>query len=385
MKYFYLVWKSLWRKKIRTTLTILSVFVAFLLFGLLSGLNQVFSGVSDIANAQRLVTLDKISIINSLPAAYLQRIEAVPGVRRVAHASWFGGYYQDPRSGQFAQFPVDPERYLDLYPELIIADAQREEWMRKRDSVIVGRGLVEAFGWEIGDRIPIYSSIWTNKSGSQVWDFEIAGVFDNDDPRSNTLFMLIHYDYFDEGRAFGQGSMGWFILGIDGSTSAAEVADAVDAQFANSPNQTRTSTEAAFSQSFFDQYGNIALIITLILSAVFFTILLVAGNTMAQSVRERISELAVLKTLGFEDRSVLFIVLAESSLVMLVGGALGLGAAVLLLNVVLVGQIPLPGIYIDSQAIITGVAYMLLAGIAAGIFPAIRAMRLTIVDALARV
>ena len=256
--------------------------------------------------------------------------------------------------------------------------------MRRRDSVVVGRGLVEAYGWEIGDRIPIYSSIWTNKSGGQVWDFEIAGIFDNDDPRSNTLFMLIHYDYFEEGRAFGQGTMGWFILTIDGSASAAEVADAVDAQFANSPNQTRTSTEAAFAQSFFDQYGNIALIITLILTAVFFTILLVAGNTMAQSVRERISELAVLKTLGFEDRSVLFIVLAESSLVMLLGGAFGLGSAVLLLNVVLVGQIPLPGIYIDADAVAIGILYMLLAGFAAGIFPAIRAMRLTIVDALAR-
>ena len=221
MKYFYLVWKSLWRKKIRTTLTILSVFVAFLLFGLLNALNQAFGGASDLANAQRLITLDKISIINSLPAAYLQRIESIPGVSRVAHASWFGGYYQEPRN-QFAQFPVDPERYLDVYSELTIPDEQREDWMRRRDTVIVGRGLIEQFGWSVGDRIPIYSSIWTNKSGSQVWDFEIAGIFDNDDPRSNTLFMLIHYDYFDEGRAFGEGSIGWFILNIDDAANAAE-------------------------------------------------------------------------------------------------------------------------------------------------------------------
>ena len=384
MKYLYLIWKSLWRKKVRTTLTILSVFVAFLLFGVLSGVNQVFSGAVDLANAQRLVTLDKISIINSLPSAYLNRIRSVAGVEQATHASWFGGYYQDPKTGQFAQFPVDPEGYLAMYPELILADEQREEWLRRRDSVVVGRGIMEQFGWQIGDRVPIYSSIWTNKSGSQVWDFEIAGVVDNEDPRSNTLFMLLHYDYFDEGRAFGNGEMGWFIIGIDGSSNAAEVADAVDTQFANSPNQTRTSTEAAFAQSFLDQYGNIALIITLILTAVFFTILLVAGNTMAQSVRERISELAVLKTLGFEDRSVLFIVLAESTLVMLVGGLLGLGTAVLLLNVVLVGKIPLPGIYIDSQAIVTGLVYMVLAGLVAGIFPAVRAMRLTIVEALAR-
>ena len=383
MKYLYLVWKSMWRKKVRTILTILSIFIAFLLFGLLNAVNQVFGGATDLANARRLITLDKISIINSLPAAYLSRIEAVPGVTRVAHASWFGGYYQDPRN-QFAQFPVDPERYLDVYPELKIPDDQREAWMSQRDSVIVGRDLAAQFGWKIGDRIPIYSSIWQNKNGSQVWDFEIAGIFDNDDPRSNNLFMLINYDYFDEGRAYGNGTMGWFILTIDSAANAAEVANAVDSQFANSPNQTRTSTEAAFAESFIGQYGNIAMIIALILSAVFFTILLVSGNTMAQSVRERISELAVLKTLGFEDRSVLGIVLAESTLVMLFGGLLGLGSAWLLVNVILVGKIPLPGMYIDVEALITGVGYMLLAGFVAGIFPAIRAMRLTIVDALAR-
>lgn len=381
MKYMYLVWKSLWRKKVRTILTILSVFVAFLLFGLLSALNQVFGGSADLANAQRLVTLDKISIINSLPSSYLQRIEAVAGVERVAHASWFGGYYQDPKN-QFAQFAVDPERYLDVYPEVLVAEEQRDRWMKTRDSVLVGRELMEAFEWSIGDRIPMYSSIWTNKSGSQVWDFEIAGVFDSDDPRSNTQLMLIQYDYFDEGRAFGNGTMGWFILSIDGAGNAAEIANAVDTQFANSPNQTKTSTEAAFAESFISQYGNIALIISLILTAVFFTILLVSGNTMAQSVRERIPELAVLKTLGFQDKGVLGIVLAESTIVMLIGGGLGLGLAVLIVNVLKL--VPLPGFYLDGAALAQGGLYILLAGLIAGIFPAIRAMRLTIIDALSR-
>ncbi len=381
MKYLYLVWKSLWRKKVRTILTILSVFIAFLLFGLLSALNQVFGGSADLANAQRLVTLDKISIINSLPSAYLQRIESVAGVERVAHASWFGGYYQDPKN-QFAQFAVDPERYLGVYPEVLVAEEQRDRWMRTRDSVLVGRDLMEAFEWSVGDRIPMYSSIWTNKSGGQVWDFEIAGVFDSDDPRGNTQLMLIQYDYFDEGRAFGNGTMGWFILSIDGAGNAAEIANAVDTQFANSPNQTKTSTEAAFAESFISQYGNIALIISLILTAVFFTILLVSGNTMAQSVRERIPELAVLKTLGFQDKGVLGIVLAESTFVMLIGGGLGLGVAVLIVNVL--GLVPLPGFYLDGAALMQGGVYILLAGLLAGIFPAIRAMRLTIIDALSR-
>ena len=381
MKYFYLVWKSLWRKKVRTILTILSVFVAFLLFGLLSALNQVFSGTEDLANARRLVTLDKISIINSLPSAYLARIESVPGVERVAHASWFGGYYQDPRN-QFAQFAVDPASYLDVYPEFSIPDDQREKWFRTRDSVVVGRDLVEQFGWSVGDRIPMYSSIWTNKSGSQVWEFEIAGIFDSDDPRASTQAMLIQYDYFDEGRAFGEGLMGWFILTIDSAGNAAEIANAIDAQFANSPNETKTSTEAAFAESFIGQYGNIGLIITLILTAVFFTILLVSGNTMSQSVRERIPELAVLKTLGFQDTSVLAIVLAESTFVMVLGGGLGLVLAWLVVNVL--GAVPLPGFYLDSAALAQGAFYIVLAGLAAGIFPALQAKRLTIIDALSR-
>lgn len=381
MKYFYLIWKSLWRKKIRTILTMLSVFVAFLLFGLLSALNQVFGGATDLANAQRLITLDKVSIINSLPSAYLARIEAIEGVDRVAHASWFGGYYQDPKN-QFAQFPVDPDRYLEVYPEFKLPADQREKWSKTRDSVIVGRDLVDAYGWSVGDRIPIYSSIWTNKSGSQVWEFEIAGIFDNDDPRGNTQMMLMQYDYFDEGRAFGNGTMGWFVLSINDAANAAEIANAVDTQFANSPNQTKTSTEAAFAESFIGQYGNIALIISLILTAVFFTILLVSGNTMAQSVRERIPELAVLKTLGFQDTGVLGIVLAESTFVMLIGGGLGLVAAWLIVNVL--GIVPLPGFYLDASALAIGGLYILAAGIAAGIFPALRAMRLTIIDALSR-
>jgi putative ABC transport system permease protein len=379
MKYVYLIWKSIWRKKVRTILTMLSVFVAFLLFGLLSALNQAFGGGADLSNASRLIVLDKISIINSLPEAYLNRIESVPGVSRVAHASWFGGYYQDQRN-QFPQFPVDPERYLDVYSEIKLPDDQREKWARTRDSIVVGRELVELYGWSIGDRIPIHSSIWTNKSGSQVWDFEIAGIFDSDNPAVSTAMMLMHHEYFDEGRAFGNGTMGWFILTVENSAEAAQIANAIDTQFAN---QTKTSTEAAFAESVLRQYGNIALIVSLILAAVFFTILLVAGNTMAQSVRERISEIGVLKTLGFEDLSVMLIVLSESVLVIMFGGILGLGTAWLLITYGMPSGFVLPGFFLSAGAFGLGILYMVLAGVAAGIFPALRAMRLTIIDTLA--
>ena len=384
MKYFYLVWKSIWRKKVRTILTVLSVLVAFLLYGLLSAFNQAFRGGVDIANASRLVTIDKISLINPVPASYQQKIRAVPGVKQVAMSNWFGGYYQDKKA-QFAQFPVNPETYLEVYPELILPDDQKEKWFSTRDSAIVGRDLVNIYGWKIGDRIPIHSEIWTNESGSQVWDFEIAGIFDTDDPRGSTALMLFHYKYFDEGRAFAKGNVGWYVVTIDDPGRAAEIANAIDTQFANSPNQTKTSTEAAFAESFLKQFGNIALIVRLILTAVFFTILLVAGNTMAQSVRERLSELAVLKTLGFVNGGVMGIVLGESILVMLLGGLIGLGSAWLLL-VMLAKQTAavLPGLMLSNEALVTGVLLMVLAGIVAGVFPALRAMRLTIVEALAR-
>jgi putative ABC transport system permease protein len=384
VRYFYFVWKSLWRKKVRTILTLLSVLVAFLLYGLLSALNLAFRGGVDVTDASRLVTVDKISIINLVPVSYEQKIKAIPGVTEVTSASWFGGYYQDPRA-QFAQFPVVPETYLEVHPELILTEEQELKWRSTRDSAIVGRDLVNTYGWKVGDRIPIHSSIWTNKTGSQVWDFEIAGIFDTDDPRGSTALMLFHYDYFDEGRAFGQGGVGWYILTIDDPTRAVEIANAIDAQFANSPNQTKTSTEAAFAESFVKQFGNIALIIRMILSAVFFTILLVAGNTMAQSVRERLSELAVLKTLGFEDRSVMSIVLAESVLVMIIGGSIGLGLSWLLVTgAAKQFAVFLPGIVLTGEAMLTAVVLMIVAGVITGIFPAMRAMRLTIVEALAR-
>lgn len=385
MKYLYLVWKGIWRKKIRTILTLLSVLVAFLLYGLLSAFNLAFRGGVDVADASRLVTIDKISLINSLPAGYEQKIKAIPGVRQVALSNWFGGYYQDKKA-QFAQFPVDPETYLEVFPELKLPAEQKEKWFRTRDSAIVGRDLVQLFGWKVGDRIPIHSEIWTNKNGSQVWDFEIAGIFDTDDPRGSTALMLFHFDYFDEGRAFGQGGVGWYTLSIDDPSRAAEIANAIDTQFANSPNETKTSTEAAFAESFMKQFGNIALIVTLILTAVFFTILLVAGNTMAQSVRERLSELAVLKTLGFANGSVLGLVLAESILVMLIGGLIGLALSwfVLVGASRQMGTFLPGGLVLSAEAVLNGILFMILAGIAAGLFPALRAMRLTIVDALNR-
>lgn len=384
MKYFRLIWKNAWRKKIRTSLTILSVFVAFLLFSLLSAIGFAFRGGVDVADAERLVIIDKISLINMLPMSYMNRIASTDGVATVTHASWFGGYYQDARN-QFPQFPVDPQTYLDMYPELNMPDEQVEAFKRNRIGTIVGEELAATYGWKIGDRIPIQATIWTKADGGRTWEFELEGIFSTDDPRGSTALMLFQYDYFEEARAFAKGTVGWYILRIESGANPAQVANAIDQQFANSPNETETSTEAAFAQSFAKQFGNIALIVTLVLGAVFFTLLLVSGNTMSQSVRERISELAVLKTLGFADRSVLGIVLSESILIMLMGGLLGLGLGwVLVQGIAQQMGAFLPGVFLSPGAIASGVAMMIGAGILAGIFPALKAMRLSIIDALAR-
>jgi putative ABC transport system permease protein len=384
MKYFRLIWKNAWRKKIRTSLTILSVFVAFLLFALLSAIGFAFRGGVDVADAERLIVIHKISLINPLPMSYMNRIASTEGVASVTHASWFGGYYQDPRN-QFPQFPVDPLSYLDMYPEFTMPMDQIEAFKRNRTGVIVGQDLATTYGWKIGDRIPIQATIWTKADGGRTWEFDLEGIFSSDDPRSSTAVLLFQYDYFEEARAFGKGTVGWYILRVASGADPIQVANAIDLQFANSPNETKTSTEAAFAQSFMKQYGNIALIVTLILGAVFFTLLLVSGNTMSQSVRERISELAVLKTLGFGDRTVLGIVLSESILIMLMGGLLGLGLGWLVVQGLAqqMGSF-LPGVFLSPNAIALGIAMMIGAGILAGIFPAFKAMRLSIIDALAR-
>lgn len=384
MKYLGLIWHNAWRKRIRTTLTILSVLVAFVLFALLNAVGAAFTGGGAMSGAQRLVVIDKVSLINFLPISYENRIARIPGVAIVSRLTWFGGYYQDPRQ-QFPQFPVVPDAYFGMYPELVLPPEQMAAWKQDRTGAVIGKDLVARFGFKIGDRIPIVSTIFSQKSGGRSWEFDIVGIFDTTDPKGSTAMMLFRDDYFREANSFGDGFAGWFTLRLEDGADPAEVARAIDTEFANSPNQTETSTEQAFAQSFAKQFGNIALIVQLILAAVFFTLLLVAGNTMSQSVRERIAELAVLKTLGFRDATVLGIVLSESILIMLLGGLLGLAAGWVISQIVasaLAGFIP--GIGVSPDIVLMALAVMLVAGVLAGIFPAVKAMRLSIIEALAR-
>lgn len=385
MKYFHLFWSQLRRRKARTIFTLLSIVIAFLLFAFLAAVKVAFRAGVDVAGADRLFTTHKTSIIQPLPFSYLDQISRVPGVIGVTHASWFGGIYQNANQGFQGVFqaPVDPNSYLAMYPEFKVPDEQKRAWIDDREGVLVGRTTANRYGWKIGDRVPIQGTIWRKKDGSATWEFNIRGIYDGAKGVDTTQF-LFHYDYFDEARQFGQGIVGWYMVRIDDPARTATISKKIDTLFENSPNETKTVTEKALAQGFADQIGDIGKIIQLILAAVFFTLILVAGNTMAQSVRERIAELAVLKTVGFSNGRVLLLVLAESCALSLVGGAIGLGLGALIVS----GGDPTGGylqaFYFPRPDVILGIVFVLLLGIIAGILPAIQAMRLKIVDALRR-
>jgi putative ABC transport system permease protein len=385
MKYLPLLWKNLWRKKARTLFTLAGILSAFVLFGVLAAVKLAFSMGVDLTGADRLVTIHKVSIIQPLPVSYGDRIQATPGVVAVAHASWFGGFYQDKRNF-FPQFPVDPASYLSMFPEMILSPEQKKAWLEDRQAAIVGRATANQFGFKVGQRIPIMGSPWRRADGSDVWEFNLAGIYDGVEKGTDTTQFLFHYEYFNEARAYGRDLVGWYTVRVEDPERAPQVAEAIDRQFANSPAETKTATEKAFAQAWANQVGNIGLIVEAITGAVFFILLLVAGNTMAQAVRERTGELAVLKTVGFTNGRVMALVLAESLFLAIVGGALGLALSWLVVGAVakLVGQF-LPVFFLPPEAAVQGAGLALLLGFAAGMLPALQAMRLSIVDALRRV
>ena len=383
MKYLYLVWSNLRRKKMRTILTLLSIMVAFMLFGYLGAIRQGFSQGIDVAGVDRLIVRHRISIIQLLPEAYESRIEQIDGVIDAAHQTWFGGIYQKP-SNFFAQMPVKPQEYLDMFPEFLLSDEERAAWLKTRSGAIAGRGIADRFDWKVGDRIPINATIWTRKGGERTWEFDLVGIYDGAEKGTDTSQFLFRYDFFDESRQFAQGQVGWYTVRISDPDRAAETAALIDAEFANSPYETKAEPEGAFLQGFANQIGDIGFIMMSIVAAVFFTILLVAGNTMAYAVRERTNELAVLKAIGFTDRAVLGLVLGESLVLTGLGGAIGLSLAWLLVSTGDPTGGSLPMFYIPVKDLVTGVVLIGVMALVAGILPALQAQRLRIADALRR-
>lgn len=383
MKYLPLLWRSLFRRKVRTIFTVLAVLVAFTLFGFLVAIEAAFGMGVELAGNERLVLIHKVSLIQLLPESYLERIRATPGVTDVCHQTWFGGIYQDPKNF-FMQMPVDPDCLLRMYPEYTLPEAQKKAWIADRQGAIAGRTTAKKYGWKIGDRIPIQATIWRKKDNSTNWEFNLVGIYDGAEQGTDTTQFFFQYKYFDESRLFGEGQVGWYVVRIANASRAPQIAGQIDSLFANSPAETKTTTEKAFVQAFANQVGNIALIVRSIIAMAFFIILLVTANTMAESVRERTSELAVLKTLGFTDGRVLALVLVESCLIAGVGGFLGLGLAGVLVPKIPTGNL-LPNLFVPTASLGLGIALVFGLGLVAGIFPALGAMRLRIVDALRRV
>lgn len=381
MKFLPLALAGLKRRKLRTALTFLSVLVAFVLFSFLGAIKQAFLAGVELAGQDRLITRHKVSLIQTLPESYTNRIRSIPGVSAVCHATWFGGIYQDPKNF-FASMPVDPEPFLDIYPEFMLGETERKVWLATRTGAIVGRATADRFQWKVGDRVPLQSPIWGQPAGATQWEFEIVGIYEGAKKGTDTTGLYFRYDYFEEARQQQKGQVGWFTVRIADPDHAAQVVAKIDEEFANSPYETKTEPEGAFAAGFAQQVGDIATIVMAVVAAVFFTILLVAGNTTAQSVRERTEEIGVLKALGFTHARVLVLVLVESCLVATTGGLAGLALAWLIISA---GN-PVPGLlpifYLPQSTLVTGALLALALGLAAGALPAWQAMRLQIAAAL---
>jgi putative ABC transport system permease protein len=380
-KYLPLVWGALMRKKTRTAFTLLSLSAAFLLIGLLQAVNSVLSGGADFLGANRLITQAKISFTQPLPMRLLPQIEAIPGVEHVGHSQFFGGVYQDPKNF-FPQFAVNPQRLRDTYPEWKMDEDAWRTFISTQDGAIAGKVLADKYGWKVGDIIPLNSFIWTQRDGSRIWQWRLAGIFEGRDQEwtDRANLMYLNYGQFDEGRSErARGLAGVFVVRVKNPMDSERIAAEIDRKFENSSEETKTQSEQEFQLGFLKQLGDIGFIVNAISGAVFFTILILTGYTMSQAVRERIPELAVLKCLGFTDRTVLGLVLAESFLLCFIGALIGL-----LLASAVTGLLPPEyPIKADARVWLFALATTVFLALVVGLPPALRAMHLKIVDALA--
>ncbi len=383
MKYLSLIWAQLFRSKTRTLLTLLSVVAAFLLFGLLDSVRVAFNSGGSVDGANRLIVASRLSITQSLPINLLSQIESVPGVKKATYAMWFGGIYRDPKDF-FPNFSVGPN-FFDVYTEYEIPPDQLKAFQNTRNGAIVGEMLAKKNNWKVGDVIPLQATIFP-RNGSNDWPLELKAIFRVKDRKNmgaeNQLMM--NWKYFDESNDYIKSQVSWYTVQLANPNQASQVARAIDALSANSDHETKSQTESAFQQAFAKQFADIGLIVTSIMGAVFFTLLLLTGNTMAQAVRERIPELAVLKTLGFKDSTVLTLVMVESVLLIVLGGLIGMGLAAVImpgLTAASQGAISLPTV--PAQTWLIGLGLMIVIGVVVGLLPALRAQRLKIVDALA--
>jgi putative ABC transport system permease protein len=379
-----LVWANLGRRKLRLVFTFVSILLAFLMFGMLDALRTSLSQAVNLAGADRLMSMSKVNITVSLPRSHYEKVKVTPGVRAAVPFVWFGGIYKDSKN-QIQVQVTEPEEILAVYPELKLKPEEIDAWKRDRQGIIIGPALAEAYGWKVGQRIPIRSDIWRKQDGTDTWDFNIIAIYESSGTGIDRASAFFDWDYFNESLQFGKDAFNWMVIRVANPDEADALARRVDSQFENSPNETKTSTERVMIKQFLEQVGNIGLILVSVTTAVFFTMLLVTANTMAQSVRERTNEIGVLKTLGFSGQSILMLVLFESLLLTFLGGFVGLGLAWLMaggMGEAIKNYFPVFKIGVDTFAV--GALLMLAFGVVTGAWPALTAMRLKIVDALRR-
>ena len=379
-----LIRKNLFRKKLRAILLTLSILIAFLIFGVLGSFNRVLNAGVELAAADRLITMNNTGFTQSLPYAYWGRVQGVEGVRNASHMSWFGGYYQEPTQVVQA-FAVDPETFLAAYPEFLIPDDQRQAFIDQRNCLLIGETLARQYDWSVGDRVPLLSNIWQKTDGTSSWDFEVCAIYAPSMEEMSTAAAYMQYDYYHEALSFNQDRVGMIVLNTVDPAVNDRVANEIDAMFENSPAQTDTSTEAAFSQAFINQIGNIGLILIYVVGAAFGIILLIVGTSLILAISERTKEIAVMKTLGFPAPRIFRMVLIESVMLSLVGGLAGIGLAALLLKglaTALAGT--LPGLAVTGGIFGIALAMMIGFGIITGIAPALNAHRVRIVEALGK-
>ena len=385
LRWLPIVWANLRRRKLRLVFTFISILLAFLMFGMLDALRTSLSQAINMVGSDRLLMMSKLNMTVALPRSYYEKIKVAKGVRAVAPFNWFGGIYKDAKR-PMQMNATDPEQLLAVYPEIKLSAEAIEAWKRDRQGLIIGQLLADEYGWKVGDRIPVRSQIWRKLDGGDTWDFNIVGIYGVDGGGVNKSSAFFQYDYFNESLQFGKDQSGMLAIRVNNSAETEAVAARLDKLFENSPYETKTATERVFVKRLLDQVGNIGAILVSVVSAVFFTMLLVTANTMAQSVRERTNEIGVLKTLGFSGQAILTQVLLESLLLTFSGGLVGLGIAWFAAKGLGVAvKDYFPSFHLSTGTFVVGISLMLVFGLVTGLWPALSAMRLKIVDALRRI
>jgi putative ABC transport system permease protein len=386
MSWLGFIWANMWRRKVRVIFTLLSIILAFLMFGMLDALRTSLSQAVNLTGADRLITISKVSIIDSFPVSHYAKVQATPGVSSVVHLNWFGGVYKDGKA-QIPVFPMNVDEFFKVYPEVKITPEEYAAWKADRQGMVIGQVLADTYGWKKGDRVPIKSSIFRKQNNGDTWEFNIKAIYKVENSAGwDNQSAMFHYEYYNESLLFGRDQIGWMTVKVSDPAQSEAVAKRIDDQFANSSDETKTATEKAFTKQFLEQIGNIGKILISVVLAVFFTMLLVTANTMAQSVRERTNEIGVLKTLGFSSGSVLRVVIGEALFLTIFGGLIGFALSYLLVTFMIGPAMKkyFPVFEIGDSTIITAFVLMVALGVITGLWPAVSAMRLKITDALRR-